>query len=88
MKRVALSVLLLSVSTASFAFKPCDELKTEIQTKLDAKGVINYALDILPSDQVGELKVVGSCEGGSKKITYSRSAPAEQAVSAPTPAAG
>jgi hypothetical protein len=72
MKRVALTVLLLSVSTASFAFKPCDELKSEIQTKLDAKGVVNYALEVVAAADVGEQKVVGSCEGGSKKIVYSR----------------
>jgi hypothetical protein len=75
MKRIALSVTVMFVFAASGAFaavKPCDELKTEIEAKLKAKGVQGYTLQIVPADQVKDEKVVGSCEGGSKKITYSR----------------
>ena len=53
--------------------KNCDELKTEIAAKLDAKGVKNYALAIVAAADVKEgAKVVGSCEGGTKKIVYTR----------------
>jgi len=52
--------------------KPCEELKSEIAAKLDAKGVKNYELAIVANDAVGEQKVVGSCDGGTKKITYKR----------------
>ena len=55
-----------------FAAKPCEELKSEIAAKLDAKGVKNYTLEIVANDQVGDKKVVGSCEAGSKKIVYTR----------------
>jgi hypothetical protein len=75
MKRSILSLAVLFVFAASVAFaavKPCDELKTEIESKLKEKGVQGYTLEIVPADQVKEEKVVGSCEGGSKKITYSR----------------
>jgi hypothetical protein len=56
--------------------KACEELKSEIATKLDAKGVKSYSLEIVPKDQdvEGEGKVVGSCEGGTKKIVYRRAA--------------
>ncbi len=52
--------------------RPCDDVKAAIASKLDAKGVKNYTLDIAAKDAVGEGKVVGSCEGGSKRILYTR----------------
>ena len=57
--------------------KACEELKTEIAAKLDAKGVKNYTLDIVAKDaDAGDGKVVGTCEGGAKKILYKRGAAA------------
>jgi hypothetical protein len=52
--------------------KPCEELKQEIDAKLQAKGVKAYTLEIVANDQVQGAKVVGSCDGGTKKVTYSR----------------
>ena len=53
--------------------KACEELKTEIAAKLDAKGVKNYTLDIVAKDaDAGDAKEVGTCEGGAKKILYKR----------------
>ena len=52
--------------------KACDDLKSEIAAKLDAKGVKSYTLDIVPKDQDAEGKVVGTCDGGTKKIVYRR----------------
>ena len=72
MKMPALTMALLLVSTAAFAAKPCDELKTEIAAKIDANHVSGYTLEIVAMDQVGDRKVVGSCEGGTKKIVYQR----------------
>ena len=51
---------------------PCEDLKAEITKKLDAKGVKAYTLDIVAKDKEAEGKVVGSCEGGTKKIVYTR----------------
>jgi Protein of unknown function (DUF1161) len=57
--------------------KSCDELKDEITKKLDAKGVKGYTLDIVAKDKDAEGKVVGTCDGGTKKIIYNKtSAPA------------
>jgi hypothetical protein len=59
--------------------KPCEELKSEIAQKLEAKNVKGYSLDIVEKDkEVADAKVVGTCEGGTKKITYSRTATAPQ----------
>lgn len=74
MKVFALSCVLLLASAPVLAAKNCDELKTEIAAKLDAKKVTGYTLDIVANDQVAERKVVGSCEGGAKKIVYTREA--------------
>jgi hypothetical protein len=73
----AIAILFLaSVSAYSQAAKSCDGLKAEIVKKLDANNVTSYSLEIVPSDKAKEAegKVVGSCEGGTKKIVYRRTA--------------
>lgn len=75
MKRALLSVgLLLATLPAAAAVKNCDELKAEIDGKLQAKGVSGYELTIVAADaETAPTAVeVGSCDGGSKKILYSR----------------
>jgi len=69
-------------SAGAWAAKPCDELKGEIDAKLEAKGVKNYTLEIVATDAVKDQTVVGSCEAGSKKIIYTRagSTPASDAA--------
>jgi hypothetical protein len=59
-------------SVGATAGKSCDELKSEIDTKLKAKGVKTFTLDIVAKADVKDGKVVGSCERGSKKITYKK----------------
>jgi hypothetical protein len=67
------AVLLVPVCSFAQGAKACEELKTEIAAKLDAKGVKNYTLDIVAKDaDAGDAKVVGTCEGGAKKILYKR----------------
>jgi hypothetical protein len=44
----------------------------EIAAKLDAKGVKNYELNIVEAQDVKDAAVVGTCEGGTKRITYKR----------------
>jgi Protein of unknown function (DUF1161) len=76
-------------SQAPQVAKPCDELKSEIAAKLDAKGVKSYSLEIVAKDQDAEGKAVGTCEGGTKKIMYRRTTtPAQTAApaAAQTPA--
>jgi len=52
--------------------KLCEELKGEIEEKLKANGVTDYVLEIVPADQIKDQKVVGSCDGGKMKITYTK----------------
>ena len=71
--RSLLTVAVLSLATASAyaqAAKTCDDVKAEIAKKIEANGVKTYTLDVVPTDKANDAKgkVVGSCEGGAKKI--------------------
>lgn len=69
------ALLILSLATASaHAVKDCGELKAEIAEKIKANKVTSFGLEVVPAAEVGERKVVGSCEGGTKKIVYLRGA--------------
>ena len=73
MKKFILAVGLLSLAGAAFADgKSCEELKSEIAAKLDAKGVAGYSLEIVDKGAAAGGKVVGTCEKGSKEIVYKR----------------
>lgn len=72
MKRLIMSVCFLLAASPALAKKSCDELKSEIEAKLNAKGVKSFTLTVVPSAQVKDEKVVGSCDGGSMKIVYKR----------------
>jgi hypothetical protein len=73
MPRILLAALLaLALFPAYAQKKSCDDLKAEIEAKLKAKGVKGYSLDILASAEAKDAKVVGSCDGGTKKIVYKK----------------
>jgi outer membrane lipoprotein-sorting protein len=74
MKRLLATAGLLFASACAFAqvAKPCEDLKAEIAKKLEAKNVTSYSLEIVEKEKDAEGKVVGTCEGGSKKVVYRR----------------
>lgn len=72
MKTTVLFLALLAAFGQAHAAKACEELKSDIATKLDGKGVKGYALTIVETDKAGDAKVVGSCDGGKRKIVYSK----------------
>jgi hypothetical protein len=77
MKRAVLGLLVVLSFSQGLSFaqkrKDCEELKSEIAAKMDAKGVKNYTLTITAVSDVKEKDtVVGSCDGGTKKIVYTR----------------
>lgn len=77
MKTWLAAAALLSASicvSAQTGIKPCGDLKTEIAKKLDAKGVTNYTLTIVDKGKEADGKIVGSCQGGTKSIVYSKGA--------------
>ncbi|WP_349971738.1 DUF1161 domain-containing protein [Pseudomonas caspiana] len=73
MKKFLLAVGLLSIAgTTLAAGKPCEELKAEIDAKIQAKGASSYTLEVVEKGSVTDKTVVGSCEGGTKEIVYQR----------------
>jgi hypothetical protein len=87
MKTWTVAAALLFVGTVGFAQtdqtaaptarKSCDDLKAEISKKLDAKGVVGYTLEAVDKGKEADAKVVGTCDGGTKSLTYTRGAAAE-----------
>jgi hypothetical protein len=74
MKHAILWVLAASAVMPAWAIKSCDELKAELTTKIESHGAKNFTLEVVAPDQTGDKRVVGSCQGGTKKIVYSRKA--------------
>jgi hypothetical protein len=74
MKTFLIATALLLAATPAFAAKSCDELVSEIAAKLEANQVKKYSLEIVPAGQEVPGKVVGTCDGGAKKIVYSKDA--------------
>ena len=73
MGKVIVAALVLGLSTTAYAQKKdCNELKTEIEAKIKKNGVENFTLAIVEKDAQAEGKVVGTCDGGTKKIVYKR----------------
>ncbi|RWU26954.1 hypothetical protein DM813_03735 [Pseudomonas alkylphenolica] len=74
MTRVAIAVLASLLATSALAApKNCEALKAEIEAKIQANNVSSYTLEIVRNDEVHDQNmVVGSCEGGTKKIIYQK----------------
>jgi len=74
MIRIAVALVGSLLTTATFAApKPCEELKAEIEAKIQARGVTAYTLEIVPNSEVQDQNmVVGSCDGGTRKIIYQK----------------
>lgn len=67
-----LVVLLMASGTAWAQRKDCNELKGEIDAKIRKNGVEKFSLEIVDKDAQADGKVVGTCDGGTKKIVYKR----------------
>lgn len=74
LKKLSMTVFagaaLVAAASVSAEIKSCDALKAEIEAKLQAKGVTNYVLEVVEVSAIKDEKVIGSCDGGTKKITY------------------
>ena len=75
MVRFIVAVMVLGMAGAASAQgvrKPCDELKAEIDAKIRKNGIEKFSLDVVDANVEAEGKVVGTCDGGTKKIVYKR----------------
>jgi hypothetical protein len=73
MKHLFLFAAVMLASSAAMAEgKTCEQLKEEIAAKIEANGVKSYTLEVVAAEEAGDRKVVGSCDGGKKKVVYTR----------------
>ena len=76
MKRIGLAILCSALATSVFAApKDCEELRKEIEIKIQAKAVPSYTLEIVSKEEAEKhdiAMVVGSCENGTKAIIYQK----------------
>jgi hypothetical protein len=84
---IAIAASLLIASPVLAQVKPCEELKGEIDTKIKNNGVPVFTTTIVDKDAAEDGKVVGTCDGGTKKIVYKRGEAASAPAAAPAPAA-
>jgi hypothetical protein len=73
MRKLALCLLLVLSATPVLAQqKDCSELKAEIDAKIARNGVTAFTTTIVNRDAEFDGKVVGTCDGGARKIVYKR----------------
>ncbi|WP_213878123.1 DUF1161 domain-containing protein [Pseudomonas sp. dw_358] len=74
MNRFVVAVLCCAAASAVWAApKSCEELKGEIEAKIQARAVTSYTLEIVKNDDVHDPNmVVGSCDYGRQKIIYQK----------------
>ena len=71
-KLTAIAALAVLASPGASAKISCEEVMAKIEAKIQAKGVKAFTLTIVDKDEKSDLRVVGTCDGGSKKILYKR----------------
>lgn len=70
---VAAVVLGMGLTGSAWAQKKdCAELKGEIEAKIKKNGVEKFSLDVVDANAQAAGKVVGTCDGGAKKIVYKK----------------
>jgi len=76
MKRFALAIICGVLATSVVAApKDCEELRKEIEVKIQAKAIPSYTLEIVSKEEADKhdvAMVVGSCENGTKAIVYQK----------------
>lgn len=73
MKRISIAVLLAASACGAWSQgKGCESLKAAVEAKLIRKGVQHYSLNVVPVEEEREGRVVGRCDGGTRKLVYRR----------------
>jgi hypothetical protein len=76
MKRFALAILCSALATSALAApKDCEELKNEIEVKIQAKAIPSYTLEIVSKKEAAKhdvAMIVGRCDYGRKAIIYQK----------------
>ena len=72
MLRVLFGLSLLAMCYVCSANANCEALKSKIEQKMILNGVkpLHIVLEVVDINKITKAKVVGTCEGRSRKITY------------------
>ena len=68
----AIAISACALANPAWAKTSCEEVTAQIETKIKAKGVKDFTLTVIAKDEKTDLRVVGTCDGGAKKIVYQR----------------
>ena len=69
---ILFALLLCTVIGQASGKTNCGSVVAQIEAKLVSKGVTKYTLLIIAKDEATDSRVVGTCDGGAKKIIYKR----------------
>jgi len=72
-------------SSAASQVRPCVDLATQIADGLRNRGVTHFTLKIVRPDAVGDRRVVGSCQGSTRRIVYEPRGSGEVVEETPMP---
>ena len=76
MKRFALAIICGALATSAVAApKDCEELRKEIEVKIQVKAIPSYTLEIITAEEAknhDSAMIVGTCENGTKRILYQK----------------
>ena len=72
MGKLIVAALVAGLFVAGPARADCESTKSAIEAKIKKNGVEKFTLEIVSKDAQADGKVVGTCEGDSKKIVYKR----------------
>jgi hypothetical protein len=67
---IGIAPLIVAAIPVAALARDCNEVKAEIDAKIKAKGVTNYALQIVNGPDVNVGQTVGNCDSGAKIIVY------------------
>ena len=67
-----LAISVCALAGPAMAKTSCEDVTAQIEAKIKAKGVKEFTLTVVPKDEKTDLRVVGTCDGGAKKIIYKR----------------
>ena len=82
--RTALLAALLAGAMPALAID-CDELQPSIEARIRANGVARFTVTAVEAAASAPGQVVGTCDGGRKKLMYVRGAAAPAAAASATP---
>ena len=85
MLKPSLALAAVLLAGGAWGAEGCDTLRTQIEAKIRAAGVMQFSLVVVDAGAAAAGKTVGSCDRGAKKIVYAQSA-AAGASSPPRPA--